>query len=106
MAVIKADDLTSGKPAERQPSVLNVQAAVRHFLQESLPEARRAQVTRVVQSDGGEGGWLAEAEVWQPNPAIEALGLQTRHPVFDQNVYVVRLDCQLNVVGYEIKEAG
>ena len=43
--------------------------------------------------------------VWQPNATIQALGLSTERPVLDQNFYVVRLDEQLNVIGYEIKEA-
>ena len=52
-----------------------------------------------------EGAWEADAVVWQPNATIQALGLSTERPVLDQNFYVVRLDGQLNVIGYETKEA-
>ena len=60
---------------------------------------------RVMRIEFNEGGWEADAAVWQPNATIQALGLSTEHPVLDQNFYVVRLDGELNVIGYERKEA-
>jgi hypothetical protein len=86
----------------RRPTLLEAQAAVRAFLQEALPGVHRVDITRVVRVDFNDGAWEAEAVVWQPNATIEALGLSTEHPVLDQNFYVVRLDGQLNVTGYEI----
>ena len=84
---------------------MEVQAAARRFLQEALPEARRVDVIRVLPVTGGEGGWEVEAGVWQPNAAIQALGLSMQRAVLDQNFYVVRLDSQLAVTAYETTEA-
>ena len=56
-----------------------------------------------IESD--DGGWEAEAVVWQPNATIQALGLSTQRAVLDQNFYVVRLDGRLNVIAYETTEA-
>ena len=96
--------MTSEGLADHRPSLVDVQAAARRFLQEALPEARRVdviQVMPVVRRRGLE----AEAVVWQPNATIQALGLSTQRPVLDQNFYVVRLDGRLNVIAYEINEA-
>ena len=89
----------------RRPTIVEAQAAVRTFLQEALPDVHRVDVTRVMRIEFNEGAWEADAAVWQPNATIQALGLSTERPVLDQNFYVVRLDAELNVVGYEIKEA-
>ena len=91
-------------PGARRSTLVQAQAAVRAFLLEALPDVHRVDITRVTRIEFNEGGWEADAAVWQPNATIQALGLSTEHPVLDQNFYVVRLDGQLDVVGYESKE--
>ena len=86
----------------KRPSIVEAQAAVRSFLQQALPEARRVSVSRLAPQDPEEGTWEAEAEVWQPNATIQSLGLRTRHPVLDHEVYLVHLDGQLNILDYEV----
>jgi hypothetical protein len=87
----------------KRPSIVDAQAAVRSFLKQVLPDARRVSVSRVAPLDPAQGTWEAEAEVWQPNATVRSLGLRTRRPVLDQEVYVVHLDGQLNVLEYEMK---
>jgi hypothetical protein len=87
------------------PSLTDAQSAVRHFLQEALPDVHRVDVTKVMRVASGEGAWEAAALVWQPNATLQALGLSTRRVVLDQTSYVVRLDDQLNVIAYETDDA-
>ncbi len=101
----KRELMTTQELPVRRPTLVQAQAAVRAFLQEALPDVHRVDVTRVMRIEFNEGGWEADAAVWQPNATIQALGLSTEHPVLDQNFYVVRLDGELNVIGYESKEA-
>lgn len=96
--------MSTNRLTDQPPSLTDAQAAVRHFLQEALTDVQRVDVTRVMRIESGEGGWEAEAVVWQPNATIQALGLCTERPVVDQNAYVVRLDNWLNVVAYETNE--
>ena len=84
-------------------SIAEVRDAVCSFLRELLPEARKVNVNRLVQIDSTAGDWEAEAEVWQPNAMIQSLGLPTQHPVLDLAVYAVRVDSQLNIMGYETR---
>jgi hypothetical protein len=97
--------MSANEVSDKRPSIADARIAVRDCLQQLLPDARKVVVTRLVQLDPHEGTWDAEAEVWHPNAAIEALGLPTQHPVLDRELYAVRLDGQLNVVGYEIRGA-
>lgn len=88
----------------RQPTIVDAQMAVRGFLEQSLPEVHRVNVVKVSKTGAEDGGWEAEAEVWQPNPTIRALHLETQRPVLDQQHYLVRLDGLLNVLAYELEE--
>ncbi|MGO8690830.1 MAG: hypothetical protein ACLQLG_14500 [Thermoguttaceae bacterium] len=93
---------SEGLPPQR-PSLVDVQAAARRFLHEALPEARRIDVSRVAPAASGDG-WEVEAGVWQPNAAIQALGLSMQRVVLDESFYVLRLDGRLDVVAYESSE--
>jgi hypothetical protein len=98
--------MTIQELTDQQPELMEVQAAVRKFLQAALPQVRRLDITKVAPVTSGDGVWEAEAVVWQPNPTIAALGLAAHHhAVLDQNYYVVRLDGRLNVIAYEPKLA-
>jgi hypothetical protein len=88
-----------------RPGIVDAQAAVRSFLKEALPEVHRVDVVRLVAVAAGDAAWEAEAVVWQPNATLETLGLTTQRPVLDRNAFVVRLDGQLNVIGYETADA-
>jgi len=96
--------MTTQEIGDRRPTLVDVQAAVREFLRKAMPDVHRVDVTRVMPVESGGGGWEAEAVVWQTNPTICALGLAVRHQVLDRGAYVVQLDGQLNVIGYESKE--
>ncbi len=61
-------------------------------------------VVRVAPSDRRGAAWEVAAVVWQPNAAIQSLGLEMQRPVLDANRYVVRLDERLEVIAYETSE--
>jgi hypothetical protein len=87
----------------RRPSVVEAQGAVRAFLSASLPDVRRVDITRIAPLNVGEITWEAEADVWQPNPRLAALQIETSRPVLDQSRYLVQLDALLNVLAYELE---
>jgi hypothetical protein len=87
----------------RPAGLAEAQTAARSFLAGALPEVRRVDITRIGPGAGGEAAWEAEAEVWQPNPALEALGIRTERPVLDHSHYLLRLDALLNVLAYELE---
>jgi len=97
--------MTTKGLADHRPTLVDAQAAVRRFLQEALPDVHRVDVTKVMPIESDATAWEADAVVWQPNATLQALGLSTRRPVLDQNFYAVRLDHQLNVIAYEIRES-
>ena len=66
---------------------------------------QRVDITKVAPVTSGEASWEAEAEVWQPNPTLKSLGLETGRPVLDHNHYLIRLDALLNVLEYELRES-
>ncbi len=96
--------MTTQEVGDRRPTLVDVQAAVREFLGKAMPDVHRVDVTRVMPVEFGGGGWEAEAVVWQPNPTICALGLAVRHQVLDRSTYLVQLDGQLDVIGYESRD--
>jgi len=72
--------------------------AVIEFLKETLnaKDVKVLGVTRIVDE------WEAKAEVYEESSFIKALGLSTR--VQDRNIYVVKLDSNLEVQSYQRKE--
>ncbi len=86
-----------------QPTINDARTAVCGFLDAALPEVRRVDVTRMARVDAGEAAWEAEADVWQPNPTLRTLGIQTQRPVLDHQHYLLRLDALLNVLAYELE---
>jgi hypothetical protein len=55
--------MTTKMHTEARPTLLHVQAAVRDFLQEAMPDVHRVDVTKVVPVPSGDGAWEAEAVV-------------------------------------------
>jgi hypothetical protein len=86
--------------------VVEAQAVAREFLTDALPAVKRVDVVKVTPTLLGDAVWEAEAEVWQPNPTLASLGIETGRPVLDHNHYLVRLDALLNVLEYELRESA
>ena len=66
---------------------------------------QRVDVIKVAPLLSGDAAWEAEADVWQPNPTLKSLGIETGRPVLDHNHYLLRLDALLNVLEYELRES-
>lgn len=87
-------------------TIIDAQTAVRDFLEKSLPDVSRVNITKVAKIETADGGWEAEAEVWLPNQTIQSLNIQTQRPVLDQEHYLVRMDNLLNILAYELEESA
>ena len=90
----------------RRPGIAEAQTVAREFLADALPKVQRVDVVKVAPILSGDASWEAEADVWQPNPTLESLGIETGRPVLDHNHYLVRLDALLNVLEYELRESS
>ena len=86
-------------------SLVGAQAVAREFLTDALSAVQRVDVVKVAPVLSGDAAWEAEADVWQPNPTLKSLGIETGRPVLDHNHYLVRLDALLNVLEYELRES-
>jgi hypothetical protein len=89
----------------RRLGTAEARAAVRDFIPAVLPDVQRVDITKIVPSSAGDATWDVEADVWQPNPTLKTLGIETGRPVLDHNRYLVRLDAMLNVLEYELRES-
>jgi hypothetical protein len=97
--------MDSHQPVSSRPTVREARTAAIDFLKESLGKIARVDVIGMAPIHAGSGSWELEVRVWQPNATIQALGLSPEHPVLDREAYLVRLDENLNVVSYGLKEA-
>ena len=86
------------------PPIDNVRNAVIDFLKRTAG-VEQVNVTKMAVMDDERGTWEAEAEVWVPNATIKALGLPVQKEVLDCHPYLLRLDDQLNVVAYGLKDS-
>ena len=87
-----------------KPSTIgDVRTAVSDFLKQQ-PDVRRANVTKLAQIDPEAGTWEAEAEVDVPNTTIRNLGLPVSKEVLDCQQYLLRVDGQLNIVAYGLRD--
>ena len=89
----------------RRSDLVEAQSTTREFLTAALPDVQRVDVIKVAPLLSGDGAWEAEADVWQPNPTLKSLGIETGRPVLDRNHYLLRLDALFNVLEYEIRES-
>ena len=96
--------MSTEKLSDHRPTLVDARAAAQTFLREALPEVWRVDVTRIAPAESHDAAWDVDAVVWQPNATIAALQLSTERPVLDQSSYLVRLDAQLNVIAYEMRE--
>jgi len=46
---------------------------------------------KISRAESGEAAWDAEADVWQPNPTLQTLGIETQRPVLDHQRCCLRL---------------
>ena len=70
---------------------------VEDFLKKSL-DVKDIKIIKVAKLDGI---WETEAEVYEESSFIKSLGLPTK--VQDRNIYVVKLDDDMEVISYERK---
>jgi len=66
---------------------------------EFLRKTLNIDEVRVIGVRKVDSGWDTEAEVYEENSFLKSIGLPTR--VQDRNVYIVRLDDDLQVKSYE-----
>ena len=71
--------------------------AVTEFLKKTL----NPDDVKVIRATKVDDGWETEAEVYEESSFIKSLGLPTR--VRDRNIYLVKLDTDLEVQSYERK---
>jgi hypothetical protein len=90
-------DTVTHKPSR---GLTAVSAAVRVFLTAEF-QAREIRVTRIAALAGPDEGWEAEAEILVPDLAIKTLGLQLTQEVLECRRYVVLLNDELTITGYE-----
>ena len=86
------------------PPIEDVRDTVANFLKK-MPDAKEVSITKLALMDCEKGTWEAEAEVYVPNPTIRALGLPVRKEVLDCQTYLLRLDKQLNIVAYGLRDS-
>ncbi len=80
--------------------IMEVRKIVSDFLKKNL-EAKDAKVIKISKENDN---WVTESEVYEESSFIKALGLPTR--MQDRNVYIVKLDKELEIQSYERKEGS
>ena len=93
------------QPSPDPVSVEQLASAARDFLLRTVPDVLHATVTKLAVIDSEKGLWEAEADVQVPTATVKALGLPTRRPVLDTETYLLRLDEQLNIRAYGLKDS-
>jgi len=73
----------------------------REVAAEFLKKALNVKEVRVIGATKVEDGWEMEAEVYEESSFIKSLGLPTR--VQDRNIYIVKLNDNLEVESYELQ---
>mgnify|MGYP001565008962 CR=1 FL=1 len=68
---------------------------------EFLKQTLNVKESRVIKASRDGEGWDTEAEVYEDSSFIKSLGLSTR--VMDRNIYLVKLNENLEVASYERK---
>lgn len=74
-----------------------VRAAIEDFLKKTIN--KNVRVIRITKEDDG---WSGDAEIYEESSFIKSLGLPTR--VQDRNIYYVKLNDELDVISYGLKE--
>ena len=76
------------------------------FLNKAVSDARRVKVRKLAQIDfdSETAAWEVEAQVYVPNETIRNLGLPVQKEVLDCQDYLLRLDRNLQVVAYGLRD--
>ncbi len=74
-----------------------VRAAIEDFFKKTIN--KNVRVIRITKEDDG---WSGDAEIYEESSFIKSLGLPTR--VQDRNIYYVKLNDELDVISYGLKE--
>jgi hypothetical protein len=74
----------------------------RRMVSDFLKRALSVEDVKVIKATKVGDGWEAEAEVYEESSFIKSLGLPTR--VQDRNIYMVKLDDNLEILSYDRKE--
>lgn len=61
----------------------------------------KAKIVKLEKTSQDGGGWIGYAEVFEESAFIKSIGLPSR--VMDRNIYEVRLNNALDVIGYARK---
>ena len=61
--------------------------------------------SKLIKVEKSEDGWAGEAEIFEENSLIKALGLNLNTKVQDRNVYEIKLTDDLEVTSYGRKDA-
>jgi hypothetical protein len=80
--------------------IMEVRKIVSDFLKKNL-EVKDAKVIKISKENDN---WVTESEVYEESSFIKSLGLPTR--MQDRNVYIVKLDKELEIQSYERKEGS
>jgi hypothetical protein len=94
---------SDSQPQRSLPGVLEVTKAASEFLK-GMPDVREVKVAKAVLMDSKTGTWEVEGEVYVPNATIKMLALPVRKQVLDCQLYILRLDVELNIVAYGRKD--
>ncbi len=74
----------------------------RRMVSDFLKRTLSVEDVKVIKATKVGDGWEAEAEVYEESSFIKSLGLPTR--VQDRNIYMVKLDDNLEILSYDRKE--
>lgn len=86
------------------PPIEDVRKAVIDFLKK-MPDVNQVNVTKLALMDSEKGAWEAEAEVYVPNATIKALRLPTQKEVLDSQLYLLRLNSELDIIAYALRDS-
>ncbi len=78
--------------------IMEVRKKVSDFLKKNL-EVKEVKVIKIGKENDN---WVTESEVYEESSFIKSLGLPTR--MQDRNIYIVKLDQNLEIDSYERKE--
>ena len=86
------------------PQVEKARDAAVSFLKK-MPDVEEVKVTKMAPIDAAEGTSEVEADVYVPNATIKSLGLPVTKKVLDCQTYLLRLDSELNVTAFSLKNS-
>jgi len=74
-----------------------VRAIIEDFFKKTLKKS--SKIIKITKEDDG---WYGNAEIYEESSFIKSLGLATK--VQDRNIYYVKLNDELDVISYGLKE--